>query len=306
MRRPISKSLPLRGYAAISSPRRASKAGCELDDLDGADAALTAAELRAPPAGWLPAPLVLQSRARLRLAQQRPADAHRDLLDAAARRRELDVHHPILAGWRADAADALVRLGDPVTARRLAREQLEQAERLGLPGARGAALRALAHSAATPQRLRLLEQAVDVLAHSPARLEHTRALVDLGAALRRANQRAQARVPLRQALDQAERGGMRRLARRARDELRVAGAKPRRSAITGPDALTTAEQRVATLAAQGRSNREIAEQLYVSQRTVETHLTHAFQKLHIVNRTQLAARIAPAEARRDTAPSLSA
>jgi DNA-binding NarL/FixJ family response regulator len=137
----------------------------------------------------------------------------------------------------------------------------------------------------------LLEEAVDLLANSPAKLEHTRALLDLGAALRRANRRADAREPLRRALDVARRGGMRLLAGRAADELRAAGARPRRDALSGPDALTAAEHRVASLAAAGYNNREIAERLYVTQRTVETHLTHAFQKLSIGNRNELTAHI---------------
>ena len=83
------------------------------------------------------------------------------------------------------------------------------------------------------------------------------------------------------------------LARRAREELHAAGARPRRSALTGPDALTPAEHRVAELAALGHGNRAIAERLYVTQRTVETHLTHAFQKLNISSRAELAAALEP-------------
>ena len=121
-------------------------------------------------------------------------------------------------------------------------------------------------------------------------------LVDLGAALRRANRRADARDPLRRALDLAERNGMRLLARRARDELHATGARPRRAALTGPHALTAAEHRVARLAAEGSSNREIAEQLYVTQRTVETHLTHVFAKLDIHARAELAVALTRTDA----------
>ena len=85
---------------------------------------------------------------------------------------------------------------------------------------------------------------------------------------------------------------MRLLARRARDELLASGARPRRAALTGPHALTAAEHRVAHFAADGNSNREIAAQLYVTQRTVETHLTHAFQKLDIHARAELPAALA--------------
>jgi DNA-binding NarL/FixJ family response regulator len=117
--------------------------------------------------------------------------------------------------------------------------------------------------------------------------------VALGAALRRANRRAEARAPLARALEQADRSGMLLLARRAREELHAIGARPRRSAVSGPGALTPAEHRVAQLAARGCGNRAIAERLYVTQRTVETHLTHAFQKLDIHSRAELAAALEP-------------
>ena len=258
----------------------------ELDDLQGAEAALAAAgQLGAPPEGALPGPMHLQSRARLRLAQHRQADALADALQAGERARELGLLHPVFATWRIEAAEAL---GDDPEARRLAHEQLELAEQVGTDGARGAALRAVGRA---ERDLDTLQHAVDVLEDSPVRLEHTRALVDLGAALRRANRRADAREPLRRALELSSGGGMRLLARRARDELHAAGARPRRSALSGPDALTPAEHRVATLAAQGLGNRAIAEQLYITRRTVETHLTHAFQKLDIATRADLPAAL---------------
>jgi DNA-binding NarL/FixJ family response regulator len=267
----------------------------EADDLTGADAALTTAGQQAvPPVGALAAPLVLQSRARLRLAQHRPADALADARMAAERAGEIGVRHPVFASWRTEAAEALLVLGADAEARRLALEQLELSEQLGTPGARGAALCLLARTTTEP--IPLLEQAVTMLAGSPARLEHTRALVALGAALRRANRRADARDPLRRALEQADRGGMLRLARRAREELNAVGARPRRSALSGPGALTPAEHRVAELAARGHGNRAIAERLYVTPRTVETHLTHAFAKLDIRSRAELAAALQPAPA----------
>ena len=259
----------------------------ELDELDGADAALAEArQLGDPPPGALAAPLLLQARARLRLAQRRHADARGDLSAAAARWSELGITHPGIANWRVDAVEALE---DVDLARRLAEEHLALADGLGLPGPRGVGLRALAAATGGGERIALLEQACELLAGTQNRLEHTRALVDLGAALRRANRRNDAREPLREALDLADRGGMRLLARRARDELRLAGARPRRSALTGMASLTPAEQRVAILAADGHTNREIAERLYVTQRTVETHLTHVFQKLDITSRSELGA-----------------
>ena len=264
----------------------------EADELVAADTALAAAgQLDEPLRGTLESPMLLQSRARLRLAQHRPADAHADLQAAAARWHELDVRSPALASWRVDDARALIALDDTSQARHLAMEHLELAERHGTSGPHGAGLRALASAGDPDQRVQRLESAVDLLAASPAQLEHVRALVDLGAALRRANRRADARAPLRQALGLAQRGGMQLLARRADDELHAAGARPRRTALTGPHALTASEHRVAHFAAEGHSNREIAEQLYITRRTVETHLTHVFQKLDISARAELPAAL---------------
>jgi DNA-binding CsgD family transcriptional regulator len=260
----------------------------ELAEPDEAEAALAAGGLLGDPSpGALAAPMLLESRARLRLAQQRHTDAHADLLAAADRWDELAIRHPGLATWRVDDCEVLVALGDMPAARRLAEEHLELAERTGLPGPRAAGLRALARTADRDEAIGLLEQAVELVAGSPSQLEHTRALVELGSALRRANHRSAARAPLRRGLELADRGGMRLLARRAREELKAAGARPRRSALSGVDSLTPAEHRVATLAAQGHSNREIAQQLYVTRRTVETHLTHVFQKLDVATRVEL-------------------
>ncbi|GIE85981.1 ATP-binding protein [Actinoplanes regularis] len=269
----------------------------EADELDAAETALTTARSRGwgerepagePPPGLLRTAMLLERRARLRLAAHRPADAHADLTAAAATWQALGVRHPGFAAWRVDDSIALALLGDLPAARRLAEEHLDLAGQVGLPGPRGAGLRALARTVTPVEAVPLLTQAAHLLAASPMRLEHARVLTELGAALRRANQRATARGPLTQALDLADHGGMRLIARRARQELLAAGGRPRRAVSSGPGALTPAEHRVAVLAALGHSNREIADQLYVARRTVETHLTHIFQKLSVTSRAQLA------------------
>jgi DNA-binding CsgD family transcriptional regulator len=140
--------------------------------------------------------------------------------------------------------------------------------------------------------VRPLKQAVEVLATSTARLEHARALVDLGTALRHANQLEPARERLRSGLDLAHRCRAGALAERARAELLIAGARPRRDALHGRDALTASELRVARMAAEGMTNREIAQALFVTTKTIETHLHHAFQKLDVDSRTQLGAALA--------------
>jgi DNA-binding CsgD family transcriptional regulator len=131
------------------------------------------------------------------------------------------------------------------------------------------------------------EEAVKTLERSQSSLELARALCDSGAALRRAGRRVQARTELERALDLAHRCGARRIAGRARAELIAAGAKPRRDAITGRDALTPGELRVARLAAAGLSNREIAQALFITTKTAKGHLTRVFHKLGITRRGEL-------------------
>jgi DNA-binding NarL/FixJ family response regulator len=126
-----------------------------------------------------------------------------------------------------------------------------------------------------------------VLRNSPALLERAHSLVELGAALRRSGQRVSAREPLTEGLDLAARCGARPLCTRAREELRAIGARPRREWRTGLEALTPGELRVVRLAADGATNRQIAHELYVTLKTVEGHLSRAYDKLGITNRGQL-------------------
>ena len=110
--------------------------------------------------------------------------------------------------------------------------------------------------------------------------------------MRRAGQRADSRETLRPALDLAQRCGALALTERTRTELIAAGARPRRLLLTGLDSLTPSEHRVAQLAAAGLHNREIAQHLFITARTVEGHLSHAYQKLAITTREQLPAALA--------------
>ncbi len=132
-----------------------------------------------------------------------------------------------------------------------------------------------------------LEAAVATLADSPARLEHARALLDLGATLRAAGKRTAARQPLLDALLLATRCGAAVLERRAREELAAIGVRPRTTERSGADSLTPSERRVVELAATGATNREIAQALFVTEKTVETHLGRAFRKLDVSSRRQL-------------------
>jgi len=137
----------------------------------------------------------------------------------------------------------------------------------------------------------LLRESVQVARDSPGRLELALSLVELGAAERRANRRTAPRKPLEEGLALAHQCGARSLQDRALAELLAAGARPRRPPASGRDSLTPSELRIAGLAGDGQTNRQIAQRLFITQKTVETHLAHAFRKLHIDSRAQIPAAL---------------
>jgi DNA-binding CsgD family transcriptional regulator len=259
-----------------------------LGRLDEAEAIAQVTADLDPPAGWIHTLIFLQARGALRVAQQRPAEALDDLVTAGHGWCALGVSSPAIASWRTAAAAAHLTLGHQGEAAALAREQLRLARQAGAPTTLGVALRVHAGAGGGEE---LLTEAVSLLEAGPARYELALALTDLGSGLRRSGRRTEARTPLRRALDLAERTGAAPLAARARQELLAAGARPRRTALTGPDALTSTERRVAGLAADGLSNRQIAQHLFITQATVETHLRHAFGKLGIASRSDLPAQL---------------
>jgi DNA-binding CsgD family transcriptional regulator len=133
-----------------------------------------------------------------------------------------------------------------------------------------------------------------VLEDSPARVERARVLADLGAALRRDGQRRAAREHLRQASELAERCGAHALVAFAEEELAASGARLQRMPLSGVAALTPAERRVATLAATGLTNPQIAQRLFLSVKTVEMHLGRTYRKLDLQGRGELEAALDPA------------
>ena len=226
-----------------------------------------------------------------------PEQALTDLRAAGDRARSLRIENPAFAPWRSEAALTLHRLGRAQEARELAYEELELSQRWGTARTIGISLRALGLVEGGRTGERLLREAVDVLAHSPARLEYARALVDLGAALRRGNSRSDARRLLRQGLELAHQCGATALVTLANEELAATGAHARTILLTGLDALTASERRVAHMAAEDLSNKEIAQALFVTVKTVEQHLGRVYRKLDISSRRQLGEALGgPAEA----------
>jgi len=247
----------------------------ERGELDGARAALDEAEsLGLDDAHWARAALLV-ARARLRLEQHNPAGALDDLRDCGERlQRQGVAGRPI--PWRGFAALAALALGDRRQALALAGEEHRRAQQIGAPRIVGIALRIRGLVEGGEQGLASLQAAAEVPQRSPSKLEYARALVDLGALMRRTASPVASREPLRRGLELAQRFGARPLAQRAREELHASGARPRRAALRGVDSLTPSERRVAQLAAAGLTNRQIAQQLFVTTKAVEYHLRNAF------------------------------
>jgi ATP/maltotriose-dependent transcriptional regulator MalT len=220
--------------------------------------------------------------------------ARRDFAGAAADFEQLgncmgafDMHNPAVLAWRSHLALALLGLERREEALELAREEVELARAWGAPRPVGVALRVQGLAEGGAEGIETLRESLAVLEGSSARLERARTMAALGAALRRANKRAEARELLKEALDVAVRSGAQPLVEHAEAELAATGARPRRLLLSGVESLTASERRVAAFAAQGLSNKDIAQALFVTTKTVELHLSNVYRKLGIGSRTEL-------------------
>ena len=240
--------------------------------------------------------LILAARAQMALAEgaAEEALAEADLMAQRQEPRGIRSAVQIQTDWRTPAVLAHVALGHREQALNVAEELLALARLWDRPGPIGRALRVRAltegEDAVILERLR---EAVEVTSQSDFRLEHARALVDLGAVLRRLRRPSEARAPLREAVEKAESLGARLVADLARVELEATGERRRKTQwLSGVESLTPSERRVAELAAQGLSNKAIAQSLFVTLKTVEVHLTQTYRKLGISSRTDLPAALA--------------
>lgn len=277
--RPVSAALAVHAEALL-----------ETDDGLAARATLERATIDNDDHDLHPHAEVLRVRARIRAEDHDYQGALSDLARIARLAQSFEVRNSDSMPWRAQAALVHAATGDLAYGIRLAEEEAQLAAAVGARLALATALRAIGQLR-RERGLDDLREAVSLLKGSEDRLEYVRSLIDYGSALRRAGQRASSRDPLREALDLAAAGGCAALARRAREELAASGARPRRDELRGRDALTASERRVALLASEGHTNREIAQALFVSLRTVETHLTHAYQKLEVRSREDLPAAL---------------
>jgi DNA-binding NarL/FixJ family response regulator len=231
----------------------------------------------------------LTARGRLRIAQGQLEEGVADLLWCIQRLEARAVRWP--TACRAYAAPVLASLGDRQRAVKLAREQMAAARQVGAPGALGMSLRTAAQAIGGDEGLALLHEAVAVLERSSARLQLAHALADLGAELSRSGRRTEGRDAQRRAISLAGQCGAVALAESAMAGLHAGPGRRARLELTGPSALTAAERRVCRQVAEGQTNREVAQALFVTEKTVERHLSSVYQKLGIRSRFQLASAI---------------
>ena len=245
---------------------------------------------RRPRPGRRPATALLPRAAQL--AAGDAAAALEPLLACGRHQERAGILNPAFTPWRSAASAALRRLERGEEAVELAAAEVELARAFGAAGRSGSPCAPAAWSLGGEAGLADLEASVAALERSAAALELANSQVALGAALRRAGRRADARRPLAEGLRAAERLGAGRLAESARTELQASGARRRSGGSYDPDALTVAERRVCEMAAGGMSNREIAQALFVTRGTVESQLHAAYRKLGIAGRGELAAALA--------------
>jgi DNA-binding CsgD family transcriptional regulator len=279
--------VPVVGFFRLQSLASLVTALVEMDRLTEAED-LEATEVDVVGRNTLADVLLRLARGRVRMAQRRPAEALTNFLAVGQTAIRCEFDGPSLLPGRSEAALAHLTLGDRDRARELAAAELDRARVFAAPRTLGVANRVLGSTTEGPAGEHHIREAINTLATAGAAVDQAHAIYDLGARLRRRNQRSESRELLRSALDLADRAGAASLAARAVTELRLAGGRPRRDVMAGPYSLTASEQRIADLAAAGSTNRQIAKTLFVTVRTVEGHLTNAFHKLGIASRDQLA------------------
>lgn len=245
-------------------------------------------DLRSAPDSW-ELNRFLYARGVLRAATGDTAGALHDFLECGRRQSAREVVSPVVTPWRTAAAECRLALARPREAITLAEEELRLARVWNTPRTMGRSLRVLAAATGGRRGLELAEEAVRLLRGGPVgtEAELVSALIAQGRGLTAAGDRGRARGCLREAAERAERLGATRQRALAEGALGESGARRTAPARTGSGSLTNSERRIAVLAADGRTNTEIADLLHLARRTVETHLTSSYRKLGIQRRGEL-------------------
>ncbi|MFI8829235.1 AAA family ATPase [Streptomyces sp. NPDC053431] len=265
----------------------------ELGRLEDASAALEWTQVPdpLPPAHgvWF---YYLYSQSKLLRRQGLHEEALNAALESGKHLAAIDAANPAPVAWRSEAALCFHALQRPTETREYAEEELGLARRWGAPRALGHALYINGLLNVGPQE-DLLREAVSILESSPARLEYAKALLALSGALRRKGARKEARSYGYEALELAKMLHAAYVINEAASELQITGMQRSRLTLSGPGALTPSERRVSELAAAGKSNREIAQEIYVTIKTVEVHLSNSYRKLGINRRDLLKKTLGP-------------
>jgi DNA-binding CsgD family transcriptional regulator len=211
-----------------------------------------------------------------------------EALEAAQRVAERLRMQPALVQWAPDLGEAYLRAGRREETAAVIDSLEASAETTGARWTRAVAARLRALLAPEEELRARFAQALALHDGLPMPFERARTQLVLGERLRRARQRAEAREPLKAALDEFERLGARAWAERARSELRATGQQQARRAETAAEQLTAHELQIAVLVAQGLTNRETAASLFLSPKTIEYHLGQIYRKLDVRGRSQLA------------------
>lgn len=230
------------------------------------------------------------SRASVLIAEGKPEPALELVLAAGDRLAKWGATNPAICPWRSTAAQALAQMGHRERALEFAREELALAEVSQVRSAIATAALAVGTVGTEPD-VAALERALDASSSLGSPVLEAKARVALGRTQRIAGERTQARETLKTAIVLAERAGAKAVADQALDEMSAAGGRPRARDAVGAGSLTSSEVRVARLAAGGATNREIAQRLYLSQKTVEMHLRNVYRKLDVPGRAHLAAHL---------------
>jgi DNA-binding CsgD family transcriptional regulator len=264
----------------------------ERGQLEQAGALVESARLDDQPAENMQLFFLRDARGRLHLLAHEPEQALADFQTIIDMAVAGGAFNPVWLPARSLAALCLHHLGRDVEATTLIELELNLARAWGVPVGIAVSLRSLGLVTGGADGLAMLEEAVEMLEPTTARLEHARALVEYGGALRRSKRRIEARERLREGVEIAHRLRALALVAQANDELAATGARPRKVVQTGLETLTASERRVAQLAAEDMSNKDIAQALFVTVKTVEVHLSSAYRKLDISSRRQLASALA--------------
>jgi DNA-binding CsgD family transcriptional regulator len=238
-------------------------------------------------------PVLLETRGLLRLASGELSGGADDLLAVGEDLEAFGITNPAFSSWRQEVVPALVAVGRSSEARAVASEGEARAQRFGAPHVLGTMLRARAATEGKRHAIETLRASVAELRRNGPPHELARSLLELGAALRRAGHRRESREPLLRSLELAQGSGAGEVAGRAREELAAIGSRPRSAFRRGVESLTASELRTAKLAAAGLTNTEIAQQLFVTTKTVEKHLGNTYTKLEISSRKELPAALGP-------------